>query len=488
MSSAGILTNGHGAPIDDDQNSLTVGSNGPILLTDVNLIDKLAHFDRERIPERVVHAKGAGAHGYFEVTADVSKYTKAKYLNKVGKRTPVFVRFSTVGGEKGSADAVRDPRGFAIKHYTEEGVFDMVGNNTPIFFIRDPQLFPQFIHTQKRHPQTNLKSADMIFDFASQIPESVHQFMFLFSDRGTPLNYRNMNGYSSHTLKWVNAKDEAFWIKLHYKPVDGVKNFKDRHEANAMEAKDPDHATRDLFEHIQTGKEAVWDAFVQVIPFEEGFKYKYNIFDVTKVVPHKDYPLIKYGRLVLNRNPINYFAEVEQSAFSPSHLVPGVEPSFDRMFQARMFSYPDTHRHRLGPNYLQIPINCPLNPVVNQQRDGFMTVNGNGGLAPNFMPNTLKKDALNPISSTTYAAHKHTVSGAVGRFKHDHPNNDFEQPGHFWRNVLKEDERTRLVDNFVDAISGARKEVQARQIEVFAKVDKEFARRVADDLKKKSSL
>ena len=279
-------------------------------------------------------------------------------MNRVGKRTPVFTRFSTVGGEKGSADTARDPRGFAVKFYTEEGNYDMVGNNTPVFFIRDPVKFPDFIHTQKRNPQTNLPDADMFWDFLSQTPESIQQVTILFSDRGTPVGYRHMNGYSSHTFKWVNAEGAPVWVKYHFKTESGIRNFSDE-EAVALKGTDPDFATRDLFNHIANGGVAAWTLHVQIMPYEDAWTYRFNPFDITKVWPHKDYPLQQVGRLVLNRNPTNYFAEVEQSAFSPSHLVPGIEPSPDKMLQGRLFSYPDTHRHRLGGNYDQIPINCP---------------------------------------------------------------------------------------------------------------------------------
>lgn len=475
------LTTGHGAPVDDNRNSLAAGQPGPLLLQDIHLIDKIAHFDRERIPERVVHAKGAGAHGYFEVTHDVSRFTKAKYLNKVGKRTPVFARFSTVGGEKGSADAARDPRGFAIKHYTEDGVYDMVGNNTPIFFIRDPINFPDFIHTQKRNPQTNCSDANAFWDFASLVPETVHQFSFLFSDRGTPATYRNMNGYSSHTFKWVNAKNEGFWIKLHYKPEDGIKNFT-AEEAQAKASNDPDHATRDLFDHIAAGKVAAWKAFYQIMPVADGPKYKWDIFDVTKVWSHKDYPLQEYGRLVLNRNPVNYFAEVEQAAFSPGHLVPGVEASLDRMLQGRLFSYPDTHRHRLGPNYLQLPINCPYAcNVRTHQRDGAMTVI-NPGAGPNYYPNSM--DGVEVVPEAKIQAFP--TQATADRHQYKVTLDDFAQPGEFYRKVLKEDERARLISNIVGHLSAARKDIQARQVEVFTKVDKDYGRRVAEGLAKKA--
>jgi len=405
-------------------------------------------------------------------------------LAKVGKRTPVFARFSTVGGEKGSSDTARDPRGFAIKHYTEDGIYDMVGNNTPIFFIRDPLKFPDFIHTQKRNPTTNLKDPNAFWDFASLVPESIHQFSFLFTDRGTPQSFRHMSGFSSHTYKWVNAAGEGFWVKLHYKPEGGNKTF-NRHEAAEMDKKDPDHNTRDLFDHIASGKTVVWRAYVQIMPLAEAPKYKWNIFDVTKVWPHADYPLFEYGRLVLNKNPVNYFAEVEQAAFSPSHLVTGVEPSPDRMLQGRLFSYPDTHRHRLGPNYLQIPINCPYNKVSNQQRDGFMTITGNGGGEPNYEPNSYSGT---PLVAPTSAVKKFYVDDWVAHFPHIHPCSDFEQPGNFYRNALNAEERDHLIDNIVDHMSAARKDIQARMIEILTKCDKDYGRRVAEGLAKRSAL
>lgn len=485
---AAPLTTSWGAPVDDNNNSLSIGSNGPLLLQDVALIDKLAHFDRERIPERVVHAKGAGAHGYFEITHDVTKYSKAKVFGKVGQRTPVFARFSTVGGERGSADTARDPRGFAIKHYTTEGIWDMVGNNTPIFFIRDPILFPDFIHTQKRSAETNLKSADAVWDFCSQHPESIHQFSFLFSDRGTPDGYRHMHGFSSHTYKFVNAKGEAFWTKLHYRTTAGVRNLS-AEQAAKLESTDPDYATRDLFDHLASGKEAVWEVSAQFMPVAAADNYKYNVFDLTKVISHKDYPRIPIGRLVLNRNPQNYFAEVEQSAFAPAHLVPGIEPSPDRMLQARLFSYTDTHRHRLGANYLQIPINCPYaSKVTNQQRDGVFAVTGNGGNAPNYYPNTHTKTLSNPEVVPSAAIQRFSVQGVVGRFTHDHPNSDWEQPGEFFRRVLDAPARERLVANIVGSLSGARKETQQRMIDVFTRVDKDYGRMVAEGLAKKANL
>lgn len=365
------LTTNQGAPVSDDQNSLTVSNNGPVVIQDVHLIEKLVHFNRERIPERVVHAKGAGAGGYFEVAKDVAKYTKAKFLSEVGKRTEVFARFSTVGGEKGSADAERDPRGFAVKCYTEEVNYDLVGNNTPVFFIRDPPLkFPDFIHTQKRNPGTNLKDANMFWDFLSLTPESLHQVTILFSDRGTPRSFRNMNGYGSHTYKWYNNDGEIFWIKYHFKTDQGIQNFT-REEAEHMKGTDPDSATRDLSNAIKKGEFPSWTLQVQIMPAKDAEKYRFDVFDVTKVWSHGDYPPINIGKMVLNRNPSNYFAEVEQAAFSPANFVTGIGASPDKMLQGRLFAYHDAHRYRLGPNYLLLPVNQPKGVKVNNyQRDG----------------------------------------------------------------------------------------------------------------------
>jgi catalase len=411
------LTSNFGSPVDDDQNSLTAGNPGPVLMPDVHLLEKLAHFDRERIPERVVHAKGAGAHGYFAVTADVTKYTRAKFLSAVGKRTEVFLRFSTVGGEKGSADAERDPRGFALKFYTEEGNYDLVGNNTPVFFIRDPLKFSDFIHTQKRNPATNLKDPDMFWDFLSLTPESIHQVTILFSDRGTPKTYRHMNGYSSHTFKWYNAKGECFWVKYHFKTEQGIQNF-NRQEAEVMKGQDADHATRGLFDSIKRKEYPAWRLEMQIMTPEQAAKYRFDPFDLTKVWPHADFPPIVIGRLVLNRNPENYFAEVEQSAFSPGNFVPGIAASPDKMLQGRLFSYHDTHRHRLGPNYHLLPVNAPKAcQADNYQRDGAMRFDGNFGASPNYYPNSFGGPQPRPeVGEPPFE-----VSGKAGRQKYIPP-------------------------------------------------------------------
>lgn len=482
------LTTAFGIPVVDDQNSLTAGERGPVLMQDVHLLEKLGHFDRERIPERVVHAKGAGAGGYFEVTKDVTKYTKAKFLSKVGKKTEVFARFSTVGGEKGSADAERDPRGFAVKFYTEEGNYDFVGNNTPVFFIRDPLKFSDFIHTQKRNPATNCKDPDMFWDFLSLTPESIHQVTILFSDRGTPATYRNMNGYSSHTFMWYNKKDEYFWVQYHFKTDQGIKNLT-RQEAEKMRAKDPDHATRDLFNAIERGEYPSWTLQMQIMTPEEAKDYRFDIFDITKVWPHGDFPPIEVGKLVLNRNPKNYFAEVEQAAFCPGNLVPGIAPSLDKMLQARLFSYHDTHLHRLGPNYHLIPVNAPKNaPENSYQRDGFMRTDLNFEGKPNYWPNTFK----GPEPDISAKAPPFEISGKADRYPFNYPNDDFIQPQALYSNVMKDKDRENLIGNIVEHLENAAKRIQLRQTALFFKVDPDYGSRVAKglslDIKKVEAL
>ncbi|MFH1626406.1 MAG: catalase [Pseudomonadota bacterium] len=473
------LTTNFGTPLYDDQNSMTAGSPGPVLMQDVHLLEKLAHFDRERIPERVVHAKGAGAYGYFEVTRDVTKYTRAKFLSKVGKRTELFVRFSTVGGEKGSADAERDPRGFAVKFYTEEGNYDMVGNNTPVFFIRDPLKFADFIHTQKRHPATNLKDPDMFWDFLSLTPESIHQVTILFSDRGTPGTYRHMNGYSSHTYMWYNKKNGYFWVQYHFKTEQGIQNLT-RQEAERLKGTDPDHATRDLSESIARGDYPSWRLEVQIMTPEQANEYRFDPFDITKVWPHGDFPPITIGRMVLNRNPENYFAEVEQSAFSPANFVPGIGPSPDKMLQGRLFSYHDTHRHRLGPNYHLLPVNsAKACPTLNYQRDGFMRFDANGAGSPNYYPNSFGGPAPDPKAAEPSL----DVSGLAARQRYTHPNDDFVQPGDLYRKVMREEDRDHLIGNIVTHLCNAQKRIQLRQTALFYKADPDYGRRVAKGLK-----
>src|SRR5438105_2988312 len=381
-----VTTNDVGIPAPSDENSLTAGPGGPILLQDSYLIQKMAHFNRERVPERVVHAKGSGAFGYFEVTADCTSWTRAAFLAKVGKRTPVLARFSTVAGEQGYADTDRDPRGFALKFYTEEGNYDMVGNNTPVFFVRDPQKFEDFIHSQKRMPDTGLRSNNAQWDFWTLSPEAAHQVIILRSDRGTPRTYRNMHGYSSHTYLWVNAGGERFWVQYHFKTEQGIQNFTDA-EAKAMRAEDPDYHRRDLWEAIAKKDYPVWRLEMQIMPYAEAASYRFNPFDLTKVWPHADYPPITIGRMVLDRNPENYFAEIEQAAFEPANLVPGIGPSPDRMLLGRLFSYPDIHRYRIGANYNQLPVNRPINEVHSYNKDGLMRYSHSGN-QPVYAPNS----------------------------------------------------------------------------------------------------
>ncbi|KAI9487817.1 MAG: catalase [Benjaminiella poitrasii] len=474
--SKNILTTSNGNPVENNQTSQTAGQWGPVLLQDFHLIDKLAHFDRERIPERVVHAKGAGAHGFFEVTHDITHLTKAKFLSHIGKKTPVFLRFSTVGGEKGSADTARDPRGFAVKFYTEEGNWDMVGNNTPVFFIRDPSKFPDFIHTQKRNPQTNCADPDAFWDFLSLVPESIHQVTILFSNRGTPDGYRYLNGYSSHTLKLVDDNGNYKYVKWHFKTDQGIKNLK-ADAAGALAGSSPDYATRDLFDAIERGDYPSWSVYVQVMDPEDAKTYRFNPFDVTKVWPHKDYPLQPVGKMTLNRNPENYFAETEQAAFSPSHTVPGIDVSPDRMLQGRLFSYPDTHRHRLGANYAQIPINQPHSRVSNHQRDGSMAVLGNGGSGPNYEPNSFGGPYQTNAAATTFTAEE--VMGMTGRYSYQLDDVDFVQAGDLYR-LMSAEEKTDLVNNIAGHLKNAKKHIQERQLGHFKRADPEYGQRIEE--------
>ena len=474
------ITSQHGIPVGDNQNSVTAGPSGPTLLEDVYLIEKLANFNRERIPERIVHAKGAGAFGFFEAKKDMSKYTKARFLGKAGKKTPLFVRFSTVAGEKGSADTVRDPRGFAIKFYTEDGNYDLVMNNTPVFFIRDGIKFPDFIHSQKKNPRTNTRDPNMAWDFWSHSPESLHQVTILFSDRGIPKDYRHMNGYSGHTFKWVNNRAEAVWVKYHFKTDQGVQNLPVE-DALRIAGENPDYHTADLFESIERGEYPSWTVYVQIMPYEDAWTYRFNPFDITKVWPHSDYPLQEIGKLVLNKNPDNYFAEVEQSAFSPANVVPGIEFSPDKMLQARVFAYADTDRYRLGVNYTSIPVNSPKNASVsNYYRDGFMRVDDNGKGSVNYEPNSFG----GPTENMTYARTKYGVEGHAGSTPYEKhaEDDDYTQAGNLYR-MLPEDEKNRLVDNIAGDLKNVKPEIVKRQLAHFYKADKDYGARIANELK-----
>jgi catalase len=468
------MTTDAGRPVGDNQNSLTAGSRGPIVFEDFLLFEKMAHFNRERIPERVVHAKGSGARGRFVCTnPDMSKWTTAKLFEEVGKTTPLFIRFSTVGGEKGSADSERDPRGFAVKFYTEEGNWDMVGNNTPIFFIKDPLKFGDFIHTQKRDPQTNLKSPTMMWDFFSLSPESLHQVTILFSDRGTPYGYRHMNGYSSHTFSLINAEHELFYVKWHFKTEQGIKNFT-REEADAMRGKDPDCAQRDLFQAIEDGDFPWWRVCVQIMPEADAETYHINPFDLTKVWPHGDYPLVEVGEMVLDRNPENYFAEVEQAAFEPRNIVPGMGYSPDKMLQGRLISYPDAHRYRLGVNYDALPVNKPQCPFATYHRDGAMRFDVNGGSSPNYEPNSFG----GPIQDPRYVERPKPIIGTVARHNHRDESDYYTQAGNLFR-LMKTDEKERLINNISNSLSQAPRYVQQRQLCHFFRADPAYGEGVA---------
>ncbi len=477
MSDKKKLTTAAGRPVGDNQNSLTVGPRGPVVFEDYLLFEKMAHFNRERVPERVVHAKGSGAYGYFVCTnPDMSRYTTAKLFSEAGKRTPTFIRMSTVGGEKGSADTERDPRGFALKFYTEEGNWDMVGNNTPVFFIRDALKFGDFIHTQKRDPQTNLKSPTMMWDFWSLSPESLHQVTILFSDRGTPDGYRHMDGFSSHTFSLINSKNELFWVKWHFKTKQGIKNFT-REQADAMRSQDPDYAQRDLFNAIQNGDFPKWRVSIQIMPEKEADTYHINPFHLTKVWPHRDYPLIEVGELVLDRNPENYFAEVEQAAMDPKNIVPGMGYSPDKMLQGRLISYPDAHRYRIGVNYDALPVNRPQCPINTYHRDGAMRFDGNFGAAVNYEPNSFN----GPVEDPTYRERPRKISGMEDRYNHRSDGDYYSQPGALFR-LMKSDERARLIGNIVGSMSSVPLRIQKRQIDHFYKADPEYGVGVARGL------
>jgi catalase len=472
------LTTAAGIPVDDNQTSLTAGERGPTLLQDHHLLEKLAHFNRERIPERVVHAKAAGAFGTFTVTHDISRYTKAKLFSNIGKQTEMVGRFSTVAGEKGSADTVRDVRGFALKFYTEEGNWDMVGNNTPTFFIRDAIKFPDFIHTQKRDPQTNYKNDTPQWDFWSQVPEALHQVTILFSDRGIPAGIPYMNGYGSHTYSFINAANERFWVKFHFKTKQGIKNLM-QHEADQLAGSDPDYITRQLFELIEKGEFPRWTLHVQIMPEIEAETYRWNPFDLTKVWPHGDYPLIEVGVLELNRNPANYFADIEQAAFSPANVPPGISFSPCKMLQARLFAYADAHRYRLGVNYERLPVNAPRGTSVhNYQRDGHMRFDDNGGMAPNYEPNSFG----GPEARAAYAEPPLKISGDAARYEQKRGvDDDYIQPGNLFR-LMPEDEQGRLIENIVGSLKNVPKAIQEKAVEHFRRADADFGNGTAKGL------
>ena len=478
-----VTTTDSGIPATSDEFSLTVGPAGPTALHDHYVVQKMQHFNRERVPERVVHAKGTGAHGFFEVTADVTQFTKASFLSQVGKRTPVFARFSTVAGEQGFPDTVRDPRGFALKFYTDEGNYDLVGNNTPVFFVRDATKFQDFIHSQKRLPDTGMRSNEMQWDFWTLSPETVHQVMILMSDRGTPRTLRNMHGFGSHTFSWINANGERFWVKYHFKSVQGIDNFTDG-EAKAMTAEDPDFHRRDLRDAIDRSDAPEWRLEMQIMPFAEAAGYRFNPFDLTKVWPQGDYPPITIGRLVLDRNPSNFFAEVEQAGFSPANLVPGIGLSPDKMLMGRIFSYHDTHLHRIGANYEQLPINAPLVDVHSYNKEGHMTYR-HAGAQPVYAPNSMGGPVADPARGADLGWP--VEAGELGRYatvKHAE-DDDFGQAGTLYRQVLTETDRDHLVGNIVGHASDhVTDDMQLRVIAYWASADKGLGARVAAGLGK----
>lgn len=471
------LTTATGAPVADNQNSRTAGPRGPVLLEDFHLIEKLQHFNRERIPERVVHAKGSGAYGVFEVTQDITRYTCASVFSHVGKKTDVLIRFSTVGGEKGSADTERDPRGFAIKFYTDEGNWDLVGNNTPVFFIRDGIKFPDFIHTQKRDPRTNLKSPTAMWDFWSLSPESLHQVTILFSDRGTPDGYRHMHGFGSHTFSMINDRGERVWVKYHVLSMQGIKNLHPR-EAVRLAGEDPDYAQRDLFQAIERGEFPRWRVCIQVMTEDQARKTPYDPFDLTKVWPHGDFPLIEVGIITLNRNPQNYFAEIEQAAFSPSSIVRGLGFSPDKMLQARLFAYHDAHLYRVGTNYQSLPVNRPQAPVNTYQRDGAMRFDGNFGGGPNYEPNSVA-DA--PRQDPAYREPVLRLDGEADRYDHRTGNDDYTQAGNLFR-LMTAEQQALLIENIVNSMKTVPREIQERQIAHFRQADQRYGEGVARGL------
>jgi catalase len=470
-------TTNAGIPVGSDNDSLTTGPNGPILLQDHYLIEKNAQFNRERVPERVVHAKGGGAFGFFEVTEDVSQYTKAAVFQP-GTRTDTLLRFSSVAGELGSADTWRDPRGFALKFYTSEGIYDMVGNNTPVFFIRDPIKFPDFIRSQKRRADNHLRDHDMQWDFWTQRPESAHQVTWLMGDRGVPYSWRHMNGYSSHTYLWQNAKGEKFWVKYHFKTDQGI-DYLSQADADRIAGEDGDHHIRDLWEAIKSGNAPSWTLKVQIMPYEDAADYRFNPFDLTKVWPHSDYPLITVGRLVLDKNPENYFAQIEQSAFEPANLVPGIGTSPDKMLQGRLFAYPDTHRYRIGPNYMDLPVNRPTSPVNSYSKDGPMRYHNPSDpvYAPNTMGGAHADPDTYPEDVGNYGIEQEILRSAYKLHSED---DDFGQPATMVREVLSEDQRERLIDNVSGHLSkGVSQPVLDRALEYWRNVDKALGDKIA---------
>ena len=471
------LTNNAGAPVADNQNVMTAGPRGPMLLQDVWFLEKLAHFDREVIPERRMHAKGSGAYGTFTVTHDITQYTKAKIFSEAGKKTELFTRFSTVAGERGAADAERDIRGFAIKFYTEEGNWDLVGNNTPVFFLKDPLKFPDLNKAVKRDPRTNLRSARNNWDFWTLLPEALHQVTITMSERGIPHSYRHMNGYGSHTYSMINAKNERHWVKFHFKTQQGIRCLSDE-EAEAVVAKCRESNQRDLYESIEKGDFPRWTLSIQVMPEKDASKYPFNPFDLTKVWPHGDYPLVEVGIYELNRNPENYFAEVEQSAFNPANIVPGIGFSPDKMLQGRLFSYGDAQRYRLGVNHHLIPVNASRCPFHSYHRDGAMRVDGNYGSTLAYEPNSYGEWQEQP----DFREPPLSLEGAADHWDHREDNDDYySQPGNLFR-LMNPEQQKVLFENTARAMGDAPKEIKIRHISNCMKADPAYGEGVANAL------
>ncbi|MHB8788584.1 MAG: catalase [Desulfobulbaceae bacterium] len=477
MSEKKKLTNNAGAPVVDNQNIMTAGPRGPALLQDVWFLEKLASFDREVIPERRMHAKGSGAYGTLTVTHDITRYTKAKIFSTVGKKTELFVRFSTVAGERGAADAERDIRGFAMKFYTEEGNWDLVGNNTPVFFLKDPLKFPDLNHAIKRDPRTNMRSAGNNWDFWTSLPEALHQVTITMSERGIPLSYRHMNGYGSHTYSLINAANERYWVKFHFKTQQGIKCLSDQ-EAEALVGKDRESHQRDLYESIEKGDFPRWKMQIQVIPEKEAANFPFNPFDLTKVWPHGDYPVIDVGILELNRNPDNYFAEVEQAAFNPASIVPGIGFSPDKMLQGRLFSYGDAQRYRLGVNHHLIPVNKPRCPFHSYHRDGAMRVDGNYGSTLGYEPNSYGEWQQQP----DFAEPPLHLEGSAAHWNHRVDDDDYySQAGNLFR-LMNAEQQQLLFGNTARALGDAPREVKTRHIGNCLKADPSYGKGVADAL------
>ena len=464
------LTTSAGAPVPDNQNSITAGPRGPVLLQDYQLLEKLAHQNRERIPERTVHAKGWGAFGTLTITGDISKYTKASALQR-GAVTKSLLRCSTVAGEQGAADAERDVRGFALKFYTQEGNWDLVGNNTPVFFVRDAYKFADFIHTQKRHPRSNLRSPKAMWDFWSLSPESLHQVMILMSDRGLPTDIRHINGYGSHTYSLISPDNQRYWVKFHFKTMQGHRHWTND-EANDVIGQTRESTQEDLFTSIENGEFPKWKMQIQIMPEEDAEKTSYNPFDLTKVWPHSEYPCMDIGILELNKNPDNYFAEIEQAAFSPSNIVPGIGFSPDKMLQARIFSYADAHRHRLGTHYESIPVNKPVCPVHHYHRDGQMNTYGglqSGNPDAYYEPNSVDGPFENPAMLEPPLK----ISGDGDRYNHRDGNDDYSQPRAL-HNLMNDEQKARLYSNTAAAMGGVPDDIVERQCKHYDIIDQAY--------------